>query len=182
MKVGGCDNVDAIHVSQVEFAQAYTERSKKKYRNVQCAPGFPIEDYEPLCLNQKCQEVLKDYRLLLEVPDQPVAGQPFWVGMSFRFPRAQERVEARFHLPENMEVVGGQAKWSGPIEAGQEYILWVEALTNTPGKAYLTGWAGVSQGETSMPPLSWSQYIEVAAPQALTPWPERERILPTPTP
>ncbi|RPH63060.1 MAG: hypothetical protein EHM81_00915 [Chloroflexi bacterium] len=182
MKIGGCENVDAIHVSQVEFAQAYSERSKEKYKNVVCAPSMPIEDYEPLCLNRKCRAALKDYRLLLEAPEQPVAGKSFWLGMGFRFPRSQEQVDARFLLPQDMTIVSGQANWSGPVEAGQEVVLWVEVLTDKPGEAYLTGWAGISQGETSIPPLTWSQTIEVAAPQALTPWPERERILPTPTP
>ncbi len=51
MRVGGCENVQAIHHSQVDLAEAYTERSKREYSNVVCALDFPIEEYEALCLN-----------------------------------------------------------------------------------------------------------------------------------
>ena len=181
MQVGACDKVQAIHRSQIEVAQAYSERSKKEYPNIQCAPGWPIEYYEPLCLNQKCRAVQKDYRMLLEVPEQPVAGQPFWVGISFRIPTTVEQMNAHLSLPDSVKVVGGEASWSGRAEANQDYVLWAKLLTDTPGQVYLTAWAK-AQDDAAFSPLSCSEHIEVASPYSLTPWPERERLLATPTP
>ena len=182
MEVGNCDTIQAIHFSQIATAEAYSAQSKEKSPEVVCAPNWPIEEVMPLCLNQHCRAVLKNYHLLLEVPGQPVAGQPFWVGMSFRYHEALEQVEARFLLPEGMQVVDGQASWSGPVEAGREYVIWVEVQTNKVGDIYLAGWTGIKQGDPSIPALSRSDYVEVSSPISLTPWPERERILPTPTP
>lgn len=181
MKVGVCDTVQAIHLSQIEIAQAYSERSKKEYPIVQCAPGWPIEYYEPLCLNLKCRAIQKDYRMLLEVPEQPVAGRPFWVGMSFRIPTTVEEMNAHFNLPDGIKIIGGEASWIGRVEANRDYVLWVELLAETPGQVYLTGWAK-AQDNPALPTLSSSEHVEVVSPHSLTPWPERERILATPTP
>jgi hypothetical protein len=181
MRVGGCENVQAIHLSQVGLAEAYTKRSKKEYPNIVCAPDFPIEEYEPLCLNQKCQAILLGYRLILEVPEQPVIDKPFWLGMSFRFHVAAEEVNARFMLPESLNIVSGQTSWSGPVEALEDHIIWVEVLSKEAGKFYLGGWAGITQGDTAIPPLIWSEYITVVLANSLTPQPMGMPILATPT-
>jgi hypothetical protein len=180
MKLGGCDVVDAIQVSQVEMAREYSEQSKKQFQNVQCAPSLPIEAFEPLCLNQKCRAVPGNYHLLLEAPDQPIAGQPFWIGLRFRFNRAAGQVEARILLPPGVEVVAGQAEWSGAIEAGQELVFWVQVQANRAGRMNFMGWAKL-QDDPAMPPLNETLSLDVVSPGALTPWPERERILATPT-
>lgn len=182
MPVGVCGNIQAIHVSQVGLAEAYTRQEQLTHPLVQCAPNLPIEVYEPLCLNQRCRAVVREYDLVLEVPEQPVAGQPFWIGMRFQYHAPIELLEARFLLPEGVEVVGGQESWRGPVEAGVVYVLWVEVMTRKTGDLYLMGWTGIQQGDSSIPPLSWSEHIQVASPQALTPWPAHEYILPSPTP
>jgi len=181
MRVGRCENVQAIHHSQIELANVYTARAKKIYPNIQCAPGFPIEEYEPLCLNQKCQAVLRNYRLLLEVPEQPVVGEPFWIGISFRFPVAAKLVNARIILPDNVKIISGQASWSGPIEALEDHVMWVKAQTNIAGEIYLSGLAGIEQDNSSIPPVSWGKVFKVAPGRSLTPQPTNERILATPT-
>lgn len=182
MPVGVCGGIQAILVSQVELAQAYTRQEELAHPLVQCAPNLPIEIYEPLCLNQHCRAVGRDYDLILEVPEQPVAGQPFWIGMRFQYHQAIEVLEARFLLPEGVDVVSGKESWRGPVEVGVDYVLWIKLQTPKVGDLYLTGWTGIKQGDTSIPPLSWREYIQVSSPNALTPWPELERILPSPTP
>ena len=181
MWVGGCENVQAIHLSQVELAKVYTERAKKEYPDVVCAPDFPIEEYEALCLNQKCRAVLQNYRLIIEVPEQPVAGKPFWVGMSFRFHVAAEKVTARFILPEHLVVVRGQTLWSGSVEAFEDHVMWVEVVSEKPGKVYLSGWADIQQGNTSIPPLTWSEYFSVILDASATLPPIGMPVLATPT-
>jgi hypothetical protein len=182
MRVGGCENVQAIHVSQVKIAEEWTTRSKEEFPNVVCAPDWPIEDYDPFCLNQKCRAVLRNYHMILEVPEQPVAGLPFWLGMSFRYHIGLEQVYARFILPEDVKIVSGQEFWSGPVEAGKDYVLWVEVQTTKVGDLYLGGGTLIKQGDQGIPPLGWSDHIYVSSPNSLTPWPEHEWILPTPTP
>jgi hypothetical protein len=182
MRVGGCSGVQAIHLSQVNLANTYTAFTKDEQTNVVCAPQLPIEEYEPLCLNQHCRAVIRAFRLLLEVPDQPVAGEPFWIGMSFRFTEDADRVEAKFNLPESFQVVEGQTIWSGPLKAGTEQVLWVQVQTNTTGRVYLSGWAKITDGNQAISPLTWSEYVTVAVDPPLTPPLERERILSTPTP
>jgi hypothetical protein len=125
--------------------------------------------------------MVRGYDLILEVPEQPIAGHPFWVGMSFQYHESLDLLEARFLLPEGVEVVSGLESWSGSIEEGRDYVLWVEVLTNKVGDLNLTGWTGIKKGDPNIPALSWSDHIEVLSPIALTPWPEGERILPTPT-
>ena len=181
MRVGRCENVQAIHVSQIATAEAYTILSKEQYPEVDCAPDWPIEDYDPYCLNQKCRAILRNYHMMLEVPEQPIAGEPFWVGMSFQLNKSAQKVVAGFGFPEGLNIVNGQATWSGPVEAGQEIVFWVEVQTNRVDDLYLTTWAKI-QDDEAFPGVSWSEYIEVASPLSITPWPERERILPTPTP
>ena len=181
MKVGGCENVQAIHLSQMDLAAAYTERSKKEYPNVVCAPDFPIKEYEAVCLNQKCRAVLQNYRLFLEVPEQPVVGKPFWVGMSFRFHVAADEVHARFILPEHLVVMRGETSWIGSVNALEDHVMWVEVISDTPGKIYLSSWADIKQGDTSVPPLSWSEYFTIVADNSLSSHPMGAPILPTPT-
>jgi hypothetical protein len=180
MQVGGCMNVRAIHVSEVELAEAYTVYAKDLHSNVQCAPDLPIEEYEALCLNQKCKETPRHYRLLVEVPEQPVEGQPFWVGMSFRFPIAAEMAYARFNFPENIDVISGQTEWIGPLEALEERVMWVQVQVNRTGEVNLNGWAGVQRGNTAISPLSWGKKFTVVRTGDLTPQ-AAERIIATPT-
>lgn len=182
MRVGGCGDVQAIHVSQVELANAYTTFVKETYPDVVCAPELPIEEYEPLCLNRQCLEVVRRSRLLLEVPEQPVAGKPFWMGLSFRFAVDAPLVEARFMLPDAVKVLDGQDAWSGPVLAGEDRTMWVQLQTNSTGSVYLSGWVGIKEGDPAISPLVWGKYFDVVLDQELTPQPEAERILPTPTP
>ncbi len=182
MRVGGCGDVQAIHVSQVELANAYTTFVKETYPDVVCAPELPIEEYEPLCLNRQCLEVVRRSRLLLEVPEQPVAGKPFWMGLSFRFAVDAPLVEARFMLPDAVKVLDGQDAWSGPVLAGEDRTMWVQLQTNSTGSVYLSGWVGIKEGDPAISPLVWGKYFDVVLEQELTPQPEAERILPTPTP
>lgn len=181
MKIGDCDTVQAIHLSQVDEAQEYSEQSKQRDKDVLCAPSRPIEDFRPLCLNQRCRAVPQIYHLILEAPDQPVAGQPFWIGLRFNFQRASADARARIELPPGVELVGGQSEWSGAIEAGQEVVFWAQARANRTGRMNVMGWARL-QDDSAVPPLNDTLKLEVVAPDALTPWPERERILATPTP
>ncbi len=181
MPVGGCGSVRAVHLSQVELANAYTEYVKQSGPAAQCAPNLPIEEYEALCLNRRCLEVPRSARLLLEVPQQPVAGEPFWVGMGFRFHVDAERAEARLLLPGELKVVQGQETWSGPVAAGQDYVLWAQVEIDQAGRLYIGGWAGIKDGGPAVSPLSWGEYITVAPRGSLTPPPGAERILPAPT-
>jgi hypothetical protein len=180
MPVGGCMNIRAIHQSQIELAEAYTEYAKKTNTNVVCAPQLPAEEVEALCVNQKCNEVSRSYRLLLEVPEAPVIGKPFWLGMSFRFPISSERVEARFMVPEGVAVVSGELEWSGPLEALQDHTMWIQLQANRAGEITLMGWAGAQQSDTPITPLtSGKKYIvENASNPSHEPI---ERIIATPT-
>ncbi len=180
MKIGACDTVQAIHLSQVDMAREYSEQSKKRDADVQCAPSRPMEDFEPLCLNQRCRAVPKIYHLILEAPEQPVAGQTFWLGLRFNFRKASGDVLARIALPPDVELVSGQAEWSGAIEAGQEVVFWAELLVSRTGRMNFMGWAKLKD-DSAIPPLNYTLSLEIASPDALTPWPERERILATPT-
>jgi hypothetical protein len=180
MPVGGCGNIQGIHLSQIDIANSYTEKSKKENPNVQCAPQLPDEEYQAICLNQKCRAMVTDAHLLLEFPDQPVAGLPFWIGMNFRYPTAIEQLDAHFVLPEDMKFVGGQTSWDGPVEAGKDYVLWVQVQTDKIGDRYVSGWSGSKQNDNAIPPLYWSEYIYISSPLAITPWPEREHLIPTP--
>ena len=182
MRIGVCGYVQAIHVTQIDEAEAYTRREKMAHPLVQCSPQLPFDAYEALCLNRQCRAVVRGYDLILEVPEQPIAGRPFWIGMGFRYHTDIEELDARFILPEGMQVIQGQETWRGPVEAERDYVFWVEVMTNRAGELYVTGWTGIKKGEPGIPPLSWSDYIEVSLPSALTPWPDVERILPTPTP
>lgn len=182
MRVGGCDNVRAVHQSQISLANEYTEYVKKMSPNVVCAPDLPIEEYEPLCLNRQCKEVIRSYQFLLEVPEQPVAGQPFWIGMSFRFPINAGLVEAKFILPDNVRVIQGNDTWNGPVNAREDQVMWVQVQTATAGKVYLGGWAGAKDGNSAISPLGWGKYFTVVRDRSLTPQPEYIRILATPTP
>ena len=181
MRVGGCDNVRAVHKSQIDLANEYTQYVKKVYLNVVCAPDLSIEEYEPLCLNRQCKEVARSYRLLLEVPEQPVTGQPFWIGMSFRFPVDAEQVDAKFVLPDPVKVVHGQKTWSGPVRAHEDYVMWLQVQTNTTGTVNLSGWAGIKDGNPAISPLGWGKYFTILLESLPTPQPEYERILATPT-
>ena len=133
----------AVHESQIDPANEYTQYVKKGYLNVVCTPDLPIEEYEPLCLNRQCKEIIRSYRFLLVVPEQPVAGQPFWIGMSFRFPVDAEQVDAKFFPPDNVRVIQGKETWSGPVKAHEDYVMWVQVQTNTTGTVNLSGWAGI---------------------------------------
>jgi|GEM_PF-3848007 len=180
MKIGACDTVQAIHLSQADVAREYSEQSKKQNKDIWCAPSRPMEDFEPLCLNQRCRAVPKIYHLILEAPDQPVAGQPFWVGLRFNFRKASGDVLARIELPPDVELVSGQAEWDGAIEVGQEVVFWAQVLVNRTGRMDFMGWAKL-QDDPAAPPLNNTLSLEIVLPGALTPWPERERILATPT-
>ncbi len=182
MRVGKCENVRAVHLSQVDLANQYTEFVKKRDPFVVCAPNLPIEEYEPLCLNRQCLEVTRSSRLLLEVPEQPVAGIPFWIGMSFRLPVDAAEVEAHFLLPETVQVIQGQTTWRGPVRALQDHVLWVKVQTYQTGKIYFNSWAGIKDGNPSISPLAWGKYFTVMSARSLTPQPEAERLVPTPTP
>jgi hypothetical protein len=179
MPLGGCMNTRAIHRSQIELAEAYTDYVKKTYTDVVCAPQLPAEEYEALCLNQKCVEVSRSYRLLLEVPETPVIGKPFWLGMSFRFPISSERVEARFMVPESVEVISGELEWSGPLEALQDHVMWIQLQSNRLGEINLMGWAGAQQSETAITRLNSGKKYRVE--NAKDSSPEPERIIATPT-
>lgn len=179
MPVGGCMNTRAIHRYQIELAEAYTDYVKKTNTNVVCAPQLPAEEYEALCLNRKCKEVSRSYHLLLEVPETPVMGKPFWLGMSFRFPISSERVEARFMVPEGVEVVSGEIEWSGRLEALQDHAMWIQLQSNRAGEITLMGWAGVQQSETPITPLTSGKKFRVEIDRDLSPKPER--IIATPT-
>jgi hypothetical protein len=180
MRVGGCLNVRAIHHLEYELAEAYTQYARQRDQNVQCAPQLPMDEYEALCLNDKCSRVLRSNRLLLEVPQPPTAGEPFWIGMSFRFPVDVEQVSARFLLPENIEVLQGDLEWSGSLEALEDRVLWIQVKTNRSGMINLSGWAK-AESNTALPPLSMGQQFAVSLPGERTPFPESERIVPTPT-
>jgi hypothetical protein len=180
MRVGSCGNVRAIHSSEIELAEAYTQYARQRDQNVQCAPQLPMEEYEALCLNKKCGNVPRSYRLLLEVPQPPAVGEPFWVGMSFRFPVAVEEVSARFLLPENVDVLQGDLEWSGSIGALEEHVMWIQVKTNHAGTINLSGWAK-AKSNTALPPLSMGQRFAVTLPGERTPFPKSERIVPTPT-
>jgi len=181
MRVGGCENVRAIHISETDLAKAYTDYAKKRDADVVCAPQLPPEEYEALCLNRRCITTTRSSRLLLEVPEQPFAGEPFWVGMSFRFPITAQSVEARFILPEGMQIVSGQKDWRGPVQAQEDHVLWVQVQTNRTGDIYLGGWAGIPGSSAAVTPLNWGRYFKVSSASLLTPQPASERILPTPT-
>ncbi len=182
MRAGGCEGVQSIHESQVEFAKEYTTYVKTVYPNVVCAPGLPIEEYESLCLNQKCMAVSRNYRLLLEVPEQPVAEKPFWIGISFRFHVDIEEVEARFILPEHIRVLEGQTSWRGKVKALEDYVMWIRVQTDQPGEVYLTGWTKIQKGDPGIPPLSMSEKFMVNPQSLSTEQPGSEWILQTPTP
>jgi hypothetical protein len=182
MRVGGCDNVRAVHQSQIGPANEYSEYVKKMSPHVVCAPDLPMEEYEPLCLNRQCKEVARSFRFLLEVPEQPVVGQPFWIGMSFRFPVDAEQVDAKFFLPDNVRVIQGKETWSGSVRAHEDHVMWVQVQTNTTGEVYLSGWAGIKDGNFAISPLGWGKHFTILQESLPTPQPEYERILATPTP
>jgi hypothetical protein len=180
MPLGGCMNTRAIHRSQIELAEAYTDYAKKTNTNVMCAPHLPPEEYEALCLNQKCKEVSRSYRLLLEVPETPGIGKPFWLGMSFRFPISSKNVEAHFIVPEGVEVVSGEIEWSGPLEALQDHTMWIQLQSNRVGEITLMGWARAHQSDTQITPLTSGKKYMVE--NASNPLPQLvERIIATPT-
>ena len=118
---------------------------------------------------------------MLEVPEQPIAGEPFWVGMSFQFNQSAQKVVASFRFPDGVNIVNGQASWSGPVEAGQEIVFWIELQANRVGEIYLTGNAKI-QDDDAFPGVSWGGYIEVTSPLSITPWPPHDYILPSSTP
>lgn len=123
MKIGICDKVQAIHLSQVDRAREYSEQSKQFDKSVQCAPSRPIEDFAPLCLNQRCRAVPRIYHLILEAPDPPMAGQPFWIGLRFNFNHASADAQARIELPPGVELLGGQVEWRGLLRPGSRSFL-----------------------------------------------------------
>jgi hypothetical protein len=150
-------------------------------KNIVCAPDLPIEEYEPLCLNRQCKEAIRSYRFLLEVPEQPVTGQPFWIGMSFRFPMDAKQVNAKFILPDNVRVIQGKETWNWPVKAEEDQVMWVQVQANITSKVYLSGWAGVKDGNPAIAPLEWGKYFTILLESLPTPQPEYERILATPT-
>lgn len=181
MRVGGCENVRAVHRSQIDLANEYSQYVKTVYPDVVCAPDLPMEEYEPLCLNRQCWEAARSYRLLLEVPEQPLAGQPFWIGMSFRFPVDAEQVDAKFIMPDNIQVIQGLDAWSGPVKAHQDHVMWVQVQATTAGQVYLSGWAGIKDGNSAISPLGWGKHFTVLLENSLTPQPDYEQVFATPT-
>jgi len=121
--------VRAVHQSQIGLANEYTEFVKKMSSNVVCAPDLPIEVFEPLCLNRQCKDVIRSYLFLLEVPEQPVASQPFWIGMSFRFPMDAEWVDAKFILPDTVRVIRRRNTLSKAL-IKQEDIMKAQLIAN----------------------------------------------------
>jgi hypothetical protein len=182
MRVGGCLNMRAVHVAEIDLAEEYTRYAKKLHPNVVCAPELPPEEYESLCLNRRCTRTTRSSRLLLEVPEQPIAGQPFWVGMSFRFPVAAEVVDARFLLPDDVQILTGQGEWHGSLNALEDHVMWVQVQTNRAGPVYLSGWAGIPGGNPAITPLNWGKYFEIILSDQRTPQPTSQSVLPTPTP
>jgi len=93
-----------------------------------------------------------------------------------------EQVDAKFLLPENVRVIQGKETWSGPVRAHEDYVMWVQVQTNTAGEVYLSGWAGIKDGNPVLTPLGWGKYFVVTLESSLKSQLEYERILSTPTP